>query len=465
MGKHNKIENQVETDKPSNKDKPDNSPPDHEKLVQKLISRLPGGVWCLVFIGLVALIASFGKNLKEIAGWILIGWNKIDMREMPAKPYVIMLTPTSPEGHFGVLHKKGLISGLSPTRFGSPVIIGGHKDEFKKGKLDNQLTELRKQLEKGDVVALVAPSITEAAEEVLEVVSQVEPSIPVIIESSVPWESLYRFRDGPPLFRLSSGIGERGREIGYMTMQLEQQGLKVWLLIEEVPNEPSYGLLMHDHIIRTDGGKTIPPDHRVLFPTGNPLPKLSMIPFDDPHVVVFALCLGTDFITILRSLYDKAKPTQARIVGVMTAHLLPDLIDSKHYKHHLIFDISDLDTRPGISRNPAAQLFFNRYATQWGDIEPTHRDQAFSFDAALLMDSAFSDELFGMRYIEGLNAFSTRMSRAEIIGVTGRVKFVNPRPDMKKAWQNDQPKLQVVSYNPLKPKGQRWFEVRWRAWK
>ena len=432
---------------------------DPNKRANSFVRRFANGGKILTIIGLIALIAGAGANIEKIWKWVETAVSSVDRREMPSNPRVIMVTPTTPEGHFGVLHKTGLNHGLSPTPVGSAHVIGGESTEFKLGSMNKQLKALEAELSKGDVLAVVAPSITEATPEVIDVVSKVEPSIPVFVESSIPWERLQTYRKAPPLFRLSSGIGERGREIGEMTDELVRAGFSVWLFVEEVPGERSYGVLMQDHVLRTNGGKLILPHQRVTFPTNDPEPHLKKLPLDDPRAVIFALCLGADFEKIVRSAYQVMSNRKARLIGVMNAHKLPSILDDGEFSSDLIFDISDLDIRPKTSRDRSAQTFYDSYASRWGKVLQTHRDQAFSYDVALLIHKAFSEDLSGRKYIDGLRQFAKNLANTSLIGVTGQIKFSNPRPDLKAAWQNNQPSFQVVSYISGE-----WSTVEWSRW-
>jgi hypothetical protein len=412
------------------------------------------------------LVVCFGLLKDPIAG-LLDLLPSPDPRKMPTQPRVVIVTPTQPEDHFAVLHLHGLQLGLDHTSLGAPLVISGEARDFKSGQIKNQMETLRQYLERDEVIAVVAPSITEATTMVLEEVSRYDAPVPVFLESSIPWEDVGAFRDSLTLFRLSSGIGERGKEVGRIAERLTENGFKVWLLAETVEGEVSYGERLMNHALRGPGRSAVPGSQRIRFRRGSslyaPESPFKSLPFEDPSSVFFVFALGDDFSNLIKTYYQRSRQPKARIVGVMTAYTLPSTIH-EGMAHELIYDISDLDTRPGLTKDDGAQIFYDAYKIKYGVPDPTHRDQAFSFDVALILSGAFDKTLYGYRYVEGLHELSRRIATIDATGVTGRVEFRSPREDFDRFFQNDQSDIRIVQYVPSKEEGVRWSDVAWQAW-
>jgi len=148
----------------------------------------------------------------------------------------------------------------------------------------------------------------------------------------------------------------------------------------------------------------------------------------------------------------------------MTAYKL-EATTTENIAHELVYDISDLDTRPGLAKDDEAQVFYDAYEVKYGVPSPAHRDQAFSFDVALVLSRAFSEDLHGLPYKKGLREFSKRIAKVNVTGVTGQVKFGNPRADFKSFFQNDQSNVRIVQFDPTRNRENQWNDVNWKMWR
>lgn len=436
-----------------------------ENYAANALSRVPGGRFLMIGLGFLALGVPAIKGIQEAFDWF-------EAREeaalpMPGAPRIVMVSPTEPAGHFAVLHVQGLEMALQKSKLGTQVVLGGHaQEDFKSGNLETILTDLRKQLETNEVIAVIAPSITEATYDVVRTVQESGLQVPVFLESAIPWTELQRFQEGPPLFRLSSGIGERGETLAAITKQLDGAGLQPWLFYERVNGDKSYGVRLKDSILTSEHARALPPSRVVPYDSTNLDAALAQVPLGDPNAVVFVLGVATDFERIVTRAYPASGDAEARIIGVMNAHEFPSLFESMELKEHLVFDLCDVEISSTDGRGDRVREFYDHYTTGYGKPGPTHRDQAFSFDAGLILDRAFyASDLSDLDYSEGLELFAEAIASLDLHGVTGSIHFEHPREGMQQAYQNRHGHLQVVRMGRDEDGAYVWEAVDLSEWK
>lgn len=413
------------------------------------------------YLKYIAVVVVFAVLVIAIGFYKPMGGEKLPV---PSKPRIIMVTPTIPNNQFGILHRNGLRTSLEETRFGVPYVIGGRLSDFKNNNLTAQLKELEQELAKGDVVSVIAPSVTEATASVIEKVAQLQPEIPVFVESSINWLSLQRFNQQISLFRLSSSLAEKAKNLNRLLKEIQGNGQEVYVYLEEVNNTVSYGDQLLSKVLSQKNGVVIGPGQRIRFPFGDPGQPQQTLPLDNPNAVIVFLGISQDLKRFIGQYYKRTDTTQARLISLLSAHMLPKLLQAKAYKSELIFDLTDLDVDNENEIDSKLLPYYQFYTSKWGQIKPTHRDQAFSFDIGLLLDGALDTFLTADSYQDGLENFTKALTTSQRIGITGRIGFEQVGEGMEHAWQNKQSQLDMLNYNPSNTDINQWQPANIRSW-
>jgi len=415
--------------------------------LKKQASNPVGWLWTLLFqyrigkviilcFALVTAISLFGQGVEKIAAWYDSAGTYFSSTKWPAQPVVLYIYP---DGEFGLLRKNGFERGIN-TENKQAFHIEYFDPPFKLlkiGDISGIKEKLIGMLNTNTVVAVVAPSISEATEPVIKIVREINPNIPIVIESSVdPVE--VNWHPERNLFRLSSGVDTRGREIGHVIASLVSSSRPVAIIAED--GTGSYG------------GKILQYASNVS-PLIDSVPKLRYKPgsldaqlktlfqntanFDqvsdeaikrlrDPKAVVFFLGVGNDMEPLLKLAYTEngSLQAQAKLVGIMNAYKLAQLYASDNtnkFKSDLIFEITDFDFifpfNPPEEAVKFGQLFSNSKP-----LSPGLRDQAYSYDEAQLLNEAVKTVSQNAgSYNNGLTQINAYLRSYNGRGVTGNI--------------------------------------------
>jgi len=326
----------------------------------------------------------------------------------PKEPSVVAIYS---RGDFGELHLKGLLgilheSGLHVVELGVPSKTlkepGLDEDAFSKA-VDEPL---RRALMTNEVVAVVGPCHTNAVPRVLGIVQAVNPGIPVFIESPISREALgvspesRQLSNLGPVYRISSGVEERALELKNKLQHYGERAVVVW--------EPSgHGRDLLGALRRTgalDGIRTSRADRWRAKPGD------------------VAMYLG------VRAGYDEVlrrRLPDTQVVSCMMGWRIDQMGE-----HANLFDISDLVPGSVSDNFLASEDDKERLASLCpsGVIEPSMRDEMFSFEAGLVLREAWTDALHNQTssaaYGDALHGLTTAIERPSgFQGAEGTVRF------------------------------------------
>ena len=394
-----------------------------------------GRILILIF-ALVTVVSSFGQAVEKFPGWIESARDYFDQAKSPSEPVVLFIYPNR---EFGLLRRNGFERGVK-TFEGKPIFhdkyLASSFDKLKSGDISEIKAELISRLKNDTVVAVVAPSITEATRPVIELVHEHNHAIPIVLKSSIDPSDL-QWRQDSHLFRLSSGVDTRGIELGRVISSLVKSGRPVAIIVEDEPN--SYGGKMLQY-----AGKAAPaevdsvPIFRytpgslkttldTLFQNKTNFDQLldeAIKRLKDPAAVVFFLGVGSDLEPLLNASFRKASlfPARAKIVGIMNAYKLADLYRTEQnpIRSDLIFEITDFDFILPINP-PAEVVAFEQIILGPKPLTPVLRDQAYSYDEATLLSDAIASAAKARSYNHGLSLMNKFLYNYSGRGVTGSI--------------------------------------------
>jgi hypothetical protein len=420
-----------------------------EDELKKQASNPVGWLWTVLFkyrigkililcFALVSVVTLFVEGVEKIVTWSKSANTYFNSAKWPSQPAVLYIYPN---GEFGLLRKNGFVRGiktfenepiLNPEYFDPPL------DKLKSGDISGIEDKLTSWLKTDTVVAVVAPSITEATRPVVELVRRINPNIPIVIESSIDPIDVNWQANGN-LFRLSSGVDTRGMEIGHIIVSLVNSNRPVAIIAEE--GEHSYGgkMLKYATMVswQTDSVPTfryapgsLDTKLKTLFQNRtsfDQVPDEAIKKLQDSNAVVFFLGLGSDMESLLKlSFRNNSSPqAQAKIVGIMNAYKLAQLYSNEdgenRIKSHLVFEMTDFDFIAPFNPPEEAAAIFKQTFSDSKPITPVHRDQAYSYDVAMLLSDAVAASRSARSYADGLNRINTYLRTYSGRGVTGSI--------------------------------------------
>jgi hypothetical protein len=387
----------------------------------------PGRLFAGVF-ALVILAATLGEATKKIMDMLGSARKSFEITaKWPVEPAVLYIYADS---EFGMLRKAGFERGsdvLETRQIYHVQYLAASLDRLKKADISQIRDELSSRLKAGTVAAVVAPSITEATRPVIELVRQLNRTVPIILESSIDPVDLNWEQDGH-LFRLSSGVDTRGIEIGHVIVALIRSGRPVAILAED--NPATYGGKMLHYaasvsplidsvpVLRYTAGAL---DRQIASasPTHEVIRRLS-----NPNAVIFFLGVGPDMETLLNIAYGNtgAVRGEAKIVGVMNAYKLGPIFEnqSSSIRSHLVYEITDFDFIFSFDP-PKAAVAFGEMVARSQPLTPALRDQAYSYDEAVLLGEAIRSASKARSYSKGLEGINAYLLGYNGRGVTGNI--------------------------------------------
>jgi hypothetical protein len=393
--------------------------------------RLFAGVFALIIIA-----ATIGEAVKKVMEIFYSARKSLEsVSKWPVEPAVLYIYAN---GEFGLLRKVGFERGsdvLETRQIYHVQYLAASLDRLKRADISEIRDELSSRLKARTVAAVVAPSITEATRPVIELVRQINRTVPIILESSIDPADLNWEQDGH-LFRLSSGVDTRGIEIGHVIVSLLKSGRPVAILAEDGPT--TYGGKMLHYaasisplidsvpVLRYSAGGL---DRQIAStsPANEVIRRLG-----DTNAVIFFLGLGRDMESLLNIAYSNTGPLrgQAKIVGVMNAYKLGPLFEtqSSFIRSHLVYEITDFDFIFSFDP-PKAAVAFGEMLASSKPLTPALRDQAYSYDEAVLLGEAIRSASKAHSYGKGLERVNAYLLGYSGRGVTGNIVLAGRKPD------------------------------------
>ncbi|MCU1244993.1 MAG: hypothetical protein JWN02_903 [Acidobacteria bacterium] len=393
----------------------------------KMVRQTRWGKFLGALFAVVIIAAGFSDSIEKIALMLHIAITSVDSTPWPGQPVVLYVYP---ESEFGGLRRTGFARGsdaLETHQLYHVVYLAASLGKLKKGDISEIRSDLESRLADGGVAAVVGPSITEATRPVVEVVRRSHRTIPILLESSIDPADLNWDQDGH-FYRLSSGVDARGTEIGHVITSLVTSSRPVAIFAEEGPG--SYGGKMLRYASSVSPLIDTVPTLRYtagalearLIPGAEPDEAIKRL--SNPLAVIFFLGLGPDMETLLKVAYGRKSTmhTEAKIVGVMNAYKLgplfdanPDLIPKRR-----VYEITDFDFISPFDP-PKAAVAFGQTLANAKQLTPALRDQAYSYDEAILLGEAVKAVGKPRSYRAGLERMNTFLRGYSGRGVTGSI--------------------------------------------
>lgn len=351
-----------------------------------------------------------------------------------SKPTIIGIYPND---GFGILRKAGLHAFAQDHPEIRVVDLDLLSTTDMKNKDIKVLEEnLRAEIAKSNVLAIVGPPITECTEAILEVVATSPIPPPVFLECAgarkvIGWE---KHANSVPIFRISSGIERRANEIALFIKAALAKKTHIALIVEKSSTKYTYGEQLYSHI-----EKAIPDwqDHLnsgrlcgMYYPPGEVESRFSEIA---THIkrpgIVLTLGLGADFEKLVKKFYNsRAQKPASKIGGWMNAYMLTKSApNGLHFDQ--IFEITDFN----FSSSGPPPSIEGEFTRAFGAPSPALRDQAFSFDAAYCIYSAYQStkatlNIGNSNLYPRIDELFVRVFKRELIGVlhrgiTGDIRF------------------------------------------
>jgi len=342
-----------------------------------------------------------------------------------------------PDKAFGPLHRDGLNSAIAKDPSLQVVNLIAPLEAMKTGKADDLLRQLRTQITTRNVVAVVGPPVTEFTGPVIRAVWQTGRKPPVFITSAAPREPVGWDGAGISLFRVNSGVDERIDEFLELANASIAKGVPLSFLVEQSENsgEKLYGQLVFDAIVAKlplwDEWMAQRKISVTYYTRGDITGERVKSQLDrltaQPRIIML-LGTGGDYMAVADAFYKAGEPPRAAMLGGwMNAYDAHSKFSSAPYQWNRLFEITDVDIEPSRPRSPDDAHF----ASLFGELSPAVRDQAFSYDAGIIVADAFR-AVRAERRLTGkpvradgdyLRRMVDRIRRSDRIGVTGPIRF------------------------------------------
>ncbi len=222
---------------------------------------------------------------------------------------------------------------------------------------------------------------------------------------------------------MSSSITDRANLIKNMIAHFVKRDFSVWLFVEHLASTESYGQLLQSQIIDESTEKHIPSEQIVIFSATSQEQQLCKLPFHNPNAIIFLLGLAEDFKKVVQKKYPIGTHNKARIIGIMNSHLLENMLNSGNYATSLIFDIVDIDFRLKENHTP---YYSKAFSQKFNTPSPTNRDEAYSFDLALLINTVLTKKKYNTNHFEDAKQLIINLSKASYSGISGEISAMFP---------------------------------------
>lgn len=310
-------------------------------------------------------------------------------------PVVIGIYPTD---SFGPLQKRGLHLALESQAPGTSLIdLEAPIDAMKRRQAPEVIASLATALRDRNVIAVVGPSVTEFAPQVIAAIAESGRRPALLLTTAGPRRAIGWDGSDLPIFRVGSGVDERARQFADLATGSIAAGRKIVFLVERTANDSgqTYGELFFHAISQYlpqwsawfEQGRI----SRVNFERGRAVESLQALEraniFDGDNVV-FVLGLGSDYAALATAFYKAADPRRrAALGGWMTAYAVGPIFAERPMQYDRLFDISDVWRAPADRENDTALRVFRR---EYGDVTPARRDETVTYDSGLVIAAALA---------------------------------------------------------------------------
>ena len=390
-------------------------------------------------------------------------------------PVILSIFPND-EGGFGQLHYEGLTEGVKffENKYNRQIEIiplnQSSLNEMKNDDIGILIDRLRYYLEEKNVLAIHGPPVTECTSKILQEVYDSGKNIPIFVTSAAPknlvkWDEIRR---KVPLFRISTGVDDRAGHIAdFIDDLLIRHENKMILLIEKNKNGvQTFGEKFYTEVdelsknlnkYRNNNDPSLNRIDVIEF-YRDELEKLSTKLTESRYLegenVIYLLGVGSQYKFLVEDLYKvipNKKIPKAQFGGWMNSYAIDKKFREGNYHLDKLFEITDLyidHTVPMNERQRNFQEVFNK------KVNPSLRDQAFSFDVGYVIYESYnklcekySSNLSPTNHLKLTNELRTELEQVlgteSFAGVSGNIGF-----DLNKGGTNQQGKLQYSRFNP-----------------
>lgn len=402
---------------------------------------------CVIYIGIAATCATictvvFVFAVKQNPPNFVSSW----LRDPPdGSAWVVGIFS---EDHFGVDHQNGLETALNPhaslIHF-EALNDSNLQDMAQLGRrTQTLLKKLKRLLLTKPVVAVVGPSVDNIDREVLRAVSSVTREIPVITESASLRSDMGWGKYEVPTFRISSGVDERADEFGDLVSDAVQAGIKVVLLVERLPDaDYSYGEAIYNTIVDRIGTEWTQwvSEQRVtklafvrgsvtrVFrdEQGREFPENTRL-LQGPNLVLL-LGIGLDYLPMMDAYFKGMSSGESKLLGLMNAYASDAKLRTGEYAAARLIELTDIEAK-GLNDAADPELA-DHFVRRFGETSPRLRDQAFSYDAGVIIHDALQASLSSLKRTGELfkpdqefrEAFLLALEETNRRGLSGWIRF------------------------------------------
>jgi len=387
-------------------------PPSWMSLIAMRPLRLPWLGWLVLFVSALIIFTLWSYS-------------------MPPTLKKLAVVAIYPSDSFGPDCHEGFVSAMRAFPNAKPVKIDGATiADMKAGRMQSIEQGLRKAFSDYRVVGVVGPPISEISLQVVSLVVQLNPKVPVLLTSAISAnDPTWQFKRHIPLFRVGSGIGQRAKEVQTLLKQLHTRQQRIVFLIENhSEGEPrSFGHRFFDEVENQMGSNLksgARKYHRLIFPSRHIDAEFQTIKnlVAEENTVLFLMGLDFQMRDLVEEFYrkqpDRTIP-RAKLIGWMNAHALNTVFQRGDYYSNLVLEISDF-SRSGSQAVPQ---------TSWiPDI--TKRDAMNYHDSTLVILNAIGalSKNEGLPqdepgYVRFLSQLGEAIAETEVTGIGGRIHF------------------------------------------
>lgn len=302
---------------------------------------------------------------------------------VPRKPRVLFL---SPKEHYGALHLEGLERALAGSGIEIVLACRSSHHDLLPGRYDPQkLAELqecvRRELNCGDVIAVVGPCLVEETRPLVDAVVNVNPLIPIVLESPIrrvdlgssKVDAFGPIKPGYPVYRISSGIDERGPQLGRLLDAMMTSGINVVLAQED----SSYGESLAD-AIREHSPSVYGKVAKWVLKQHEPVTLPASVA--EAEAILF-LGIGSQFSRLVAASSDQV------ILGLMNSWVFPSIMKDDPNALSRLVDMEDVDSVDSSIMSVARSNFVGLGY----EANAIFRDQMFSYDAGICVAEAWKE--------------------------------------------------------------------------
>jgi predicted CoA-binding protein len=332
------------------------------------------------------------------------------------------------------------------------------------------IDRLRYLIKEKNILAIHGPPVTECTSKIIQEVYNSAKNIPVFVTSAAPKKLIKwtEIRVKVPLFRISTGVDDRAGHIADFIDDV--------LIRDNYKNKMIFLVETNENGVQTFGEKfyaevdELSKNLNKYRNNNNPkLNRIEVIEFYrndlealakiletkgylNEENIIYLLGVGSQYKFLVNRLYkiDNQTKPKAQFGGWMNSYAIDDKFREGGYHLDKLFEITDLFIDHSVPMNERQRNFQEVFKKK---INPSLRDQAFSFDIGYVIYEAYND--LCIKHQSKLNPSNhlklDKNLRTEIEqilgtksfeGVSGAIGF-----DLNKGGTNQRGKLQYSRFN------------------